>query len=157
MTERCMECLRGLATCCPIESTEPTNSDEGASNDSNIEHDTEVSSWRNPPRMRTKRDASLKDQQSTGRKRAAVLYPLARSEACEWRNASRENPMGGGSSPIINGCDGLQQQRHHGPDKNTLNNDLGNVHRICNHHHAHWHIQNDPDYDWSLGGRAPRD
>lgn len=79
-------------------------------------------------------DASLVDQQSTGRKRAAKLYPLDSEAYCEW---SGKKEQGGGKTPI-DGCGirpgsniGLQQCRHHGPDKNTLNNELGNVHRIC--------------------------
>lgn len=55
------------------------------------------------------------------------------------------------------GCDNLQQCRHHGPDKNTLNNDPGNVHRICHWHHNNWHALNDPDYDWSKAGRNHKD
>lgn len=32
-----------------------------------------------------KRDSTLKDQQSTGRKRAARMYPLNFEAPCEWR------------------------------------------------------------------------
>lgn len=47
------------------------------------------------------------------------------------------------------GClDGKQQARHHGPDKNTLNNDTGNVHRICHQCHNRWHARNDEGYVW---------
>lgn len=95
-------------------------------------------------KRRQKRDAALKDQQSTGRKRAARLYPLNREQSCEWRGKVR---MGGGDSPILGCLDGKQQARHHGPDKNTLNNDPGNVHRICHTCHNRWHASNDPDYD----------
>ena len=95
---------------------------------------------------RGKRDASLKDQQSTGRKRAAVLFPLDREASCEWAKASPENPKGGGKFPITFGCAELQKARHHGPDKNTLNNEEGNVHRICHFHHNNWHALNDPHY-----------
>lgn len=93
---------------------------------------------------RTKPDSALKDQQSTGRKRAARLYPLRREENCEWQGQLRK---GGGDNPITGCVDGLQQARHHGPDKNTLNNDEGNVHRICHACHNRWHAKNDPDYD----------
>jgi len=90
-----------------------------------------------------KREGTLKDQQSTGRKRAALLYPLDREASCEWRELRN---CGGGPKPII-GCNGgLQQSRHHGPDKNTLNNDQGNVHRICHKCHNRWHTVNDPLY-----------
>jgi len=98
-----------------------------------------------------KPDAALKDQQSTGRKRAAKLYPLDREATCEW--AELDN-CGGGTT--ILGCGrrrdakgetipkGKQECRHHGPDYNTLNNDSGNVHRICHRCHNAWHTVNDP-------------
>ena len=138
----CYECQRGfLCGECIIQST--TTIDE-ASDDQND---------RRTPRS-LKRDAALKDQQSTGRKRAARLYPLSRDLSCEWANASVSNPMGGGTKPVTVGCDRLQLNRHHGPDKNTLNNDAGNVWRICSHHHARWHADNDPDY---IPGKPVRD
>lgn len=90
-----------------------------------------------------KRDSTLKDQQSTGRKRAAVAYPLDYSAPCEWKGLRF---AGGGKFPII-GCNGnTQRARHHGPDKNTLNNEDGNVHRICDFCHNRWHTQNDSEY-----------
>lgn len=96
---------------------------------------------------RHKPDAALKDQQSTGRKRAALQYPLDREAPCEWADASPTNPKGGGTKPITMGCENkVQEARHHGPDKNTLNNEPGNVHRICHWHHNNWHAMNDPDY-----------
>lgn len=83
------------------------------------------------------------DLESTGRKRAAKLYPLDRDKPCEWaglRNA------GGGAVPIL-GCIGNKQVAiHHGPDKNTLANFVGNVHRICASCHNRWHTLNDPLY-----------
>lgn len=93
-----------------------------------------------------KRDATLKDQQSTGRKRAARLYPLDSNAACEWQGKSN---CGGGKSPIL-GCSlGKQQARHHGPDKSTSNNEEGNVHRICHACHNRWHAANNAEYDWN--------
>lgn len=98
-----------------------------------------------------KSDHQLKDQQSTGRKRAAKLYPLDKEAVCEWAN---KRGVGGGVT--IDGCGirldssgsptpvGKQQSRHHGPDYNTLNNDPGNVHRICHRCHNSWHAVNDP-------------
>lgn len=91
-----------------------------------------------------KPEAALKDQQSTGRKRAAEMYPLYRDLDCEWKG--RKNC--GGGKPIVGCMDGKQQARHHGPDKNTLNNDEGNVHRICHSCHNNWHALNDPGYVW---------
>lgn len=92
-----------------------------------------------------KSDASLRDQQSTGRKRAAEMYPLDRDADCEWK---LQKNCGGGNSPIVGCLDGKQQARHHGPDKNTLNNDYGNVHRICHTCHNRWHARNDEGYVW---------
>lgn len=98
------------------------------------------------PQIRTyKDDSSLRDQQSTGRKRAAKAYPLNAEAACEWRMQSN---CGGGEHPIVGCHAGLQQARHHGPDKQTLNNDLGNVHRICHQCHNRWHTLNDDGYIW---------
>jgi|SRR5690606_27706591 len=92
-----------------------------------------------------KPEATLRDQQSTGRKRAAEMYPLDRDAACEWQGKKNN---GGGKFPIVGCLEGKQQARHHGPDKNTLNNDQGNVHRICHQCHNRWHARNDPDYVW---------
>lgn len=72
----------------------------------------------------------ITDPKSTGRKRAAQLYPIEEGMICEW---SRLKRAGGGVFPVI-GCLGNKaSDRHHGPDKNTLNNSSGNVHRICDH------------------------
>lgn len=83
------------------------------------------------------------DLESTGRKRAAKLYPLDRSKPCEWaglRNA------GGGPFPILGCLGNTQVAIHHGPDKSTLANFVGNVHRICATCHNRWHTLNDPMY-----------
>jgi hypothetical protein len=72
----------------------------------------------------------LKDPQSTGRKRAARLYPSRLQTAqCEWKQGSKN--CGGGRYPIIGCISGSQKARHHGPVKNTTRNHQGNVHRIC--------------------------
>lgn len=93
-----------------------------------------------------KDDSSLRDQQSTGRKRAAIAYPLNEEALCEW--AGKKN-CGGGDHPIVGCLGNLQQARHHGPDKNTLNNERGNVHRICHTCHNRWHTLNDEGYVWN--------
>lgn len=107
---------------------------------------------------RTKRDAALKDQQSTGRKRAARMYPLDRTLACEWKLKAN---CGGGLYPILGCFSGVQEARHHGPDKSTSNNEEGNVHRICYCCHNRWHAVNNPDYDWEkhndYASHNPRD
>lgn len=83
------------------------------------------------------------DPYSTGRKRAAIQYPLFKTAPCEWRG--KRNC--GGGEPIIGCIKGLQQARHHGPVKNPLRNEPGNVHRICTACHNRWHTINDPIYD----------
>lgn len=96
-----------------------------------------------------KDDDSVRDQTSTGRKRAAQMYPVSDGMLCEWANLKF---AGGGSIPMV-GCRGnvLQAVKrehaiHHGPDKSTLNNEHGNVHRICIPCHNRWHALNDPFY-----------
>jgi hypothetical protein len=87
--------------------------------------------------------ADYKDPVSTGRKRAAEMYPISAGMVCEWANLKR---AGGGVVPII-GCVGRPaSDRHHGPDKNTMNNAPGNLHRICDFCHNTWHAANDPFY-----------
>jgi len=98
----------------------------------------------------------IKDKTSAGRKRAAAIAPIFAGMECEWawlRNA------GGGVQPIV-GCQGnliqekggsdpemLQGDRHHGPDKSTLNNTPGiNLHRVCADCHHRWHSLNDFAY-----------
>lgn len=81
---------------------------------------------------------------SAGRKRAAELYPLDQTKPCEWRGLAN---CGGGKFPILGCQNGYQKHRHHGPDKDTLNNEPGNVHRICNRCHNTWHAKNDEHYD----------
>ena len=83
------------------------------------------------------------DPISTGRKEAAVKFPLKPGMVCEW--AFQKN-CGGGVEPIV-GCPGYPAQAiHHGPDKNTMRNVEGNVHRICHNCHNRWHALNDPHY-----------
>lgn len=87
--------------------------------------------------------ADYKDPISTGRKRAAEMYPINAGMVCEWAGLKR---AGGGVTPIV-GCIGRPaSDRHHGPDKNTMNNAPTNLHRICDHCHNTWHAVNDPAY-----------
>lgn len=90
--------------------------------------------------------SDFKDPKSTGRKRAAHLYPLDPTAPCEWQ---LKKNCGGGKNPIIGCLNGLQKHRHHGPNKDTLHNEMGNVHRICNDCHNRWHYFNDAsdEYD----------
>lgn len=97
-------------------------------------------------KRRRKRESALKDHQSTGRKRAARLYPLQREQPCQWQSLAN---CGGGKSPILGCLYGMQTDRHHGPDKTVTNNDEGNVWLICAGCHHEWHAKNDPEYDWN--------
>ena len=100
----------------------------------------------------TKAPEDITDVQSTGRKRAAQLYPIEPNMLCEWTQLAK---AGGGVEPII-GCMGnLATDRHHGPDKNTLNNKPENVHRICSPCHNWWHAKNDPYYGERPAGTEP--
>lgn len=105
-----------------------------------------------------KENDEVKDVLSTGRKRAAEVAPITDGMLCEWAGLRY---AGGGVIPII-GCVGTtivaekgQGDRtgmiHHGPDKNTLNNDIKNLHRLCATCHNRWHTLNDPYY----GTRPP--
>jgi len=87
---------------------------------------------------------AITDLESTGRKRAALLYPFMEGMKCEWRNLFN---AGGGVIPIVGCRSGLATARHHGPDKNTVNNSPNNVHRICADCHNRWHAVNDKFYD----------
>lgn len=147
----CIWCLRSFRGICGHQETQEISAEESDGNSSDDSNDF-LSSGIDSDSLKVttyKTDESLKDQQSTGRKRAAKLYPLNPEAYCEW--AGKE-VQGGGHSPI-SGCGlrpgtdiGLQQSRHHGPDKNTLNNEIGNVHRICHACHNEWHAKNDSNY-----------
>src|SRR5690606_34666932 len=95
-----------------------------------------------------KENSEITDVLSTGRKRAAVLFPIDPESPCEWRGLKF---AGGGVSPIVGCVYGKQTNRHHGPDKSVLNNESGNVHRICATCHNRWHAANDEHY----GDRPP--
>lgn len=96
-------------------------------------------------RERTKNDQQLKDPHSTGRKRAVTLHGHADStQPCEWQGKAN---CGGGRFPILGCVSGVQENLHHGPDKNTLNNERSNIHKICSQCHNRWHTLNDPGYE----------
>lgn len=98
---------------------------------------------------------ALRDVLSTGRHRAAVAIPdtyFATEPECAWARLAK---AGGGPRPII-GCPGnIATDRHHGPDKSVLNNELGiNLHAICSWCHNRWHSVNDKFYlppEWKKG------
>lgn len=102
----------------------------------------------------------ITDVKSTGRKRAAAAAPIFDGMLCEWAFLKF---AGGGVEPII-GCAGNTIEntktgphaghRHHGPNKNTLDNMQGNLHRICTSCHTYWHALNNKYYE---GERPPAD
>lgn len=94
-------------------------------------------------RRALKEGEAIKDQTSTGRKRAALVKPISPGDICEWSGLKL---AGGGVVPIIGCRDNLATNIHHGPDKSTLNNDLENLHKICATCHNRWHKVNDPFY-----------
>lgn len=157
--EGCLDCGRGLCQfckeckCCRPESKEATGggdkdriSSSSGHNDNGKKIKENKSDDANGIGRPIKEPGDIKDKKSTGRKRAAIYYPLSFDKPCEWRNLSN---CGGGKFPIIGCTKGKQQHRHHGPDKDTLNNSPGNIHRICTPCHNIWHSQNDQDYDAS--------
>lgn len=115
-------------------------------------------------RRAEKANEDIRDQTSTGRKRAAALYPIPSLESggmeCEWAWLAN---AGGGAMGIV-GCRGniiadIKEKTtgpdgsttypgniHHGPDKSTLNNNPDNIHRVCPVCHNRWHTLNDPLY-----------
>jgi hypothetical protein len=100
-----------------------------------------------------KDESDMDDPESTGRKRAAKALPTEQLETmiCEWALLKE---AGGGVNPI-RGCHGNRAtDRHHGPDKNTLNNERQvNLHGICAFCHNEWHAKNDDTYE----GERPDD
>lgn len=136
----CLDCGRGFCDLCGEHScciAEPVE----------IIKDTPPKEKRSIGRPVKENPDEIRDKHSTGRKRAAMLYPISENSPCEWKSQTN---CGGGKFPIIGCIDGKQQHRHHGPDKNTLNNAPSNVHRICDDCHNIWHSQNDRDYDPAL-------
>jgi hypothetical protein len=155
---KCIPCLQGMPDLCMTGGNCDSGNESAQSETSNANElssvrmsdgvYTEEDYERKPPRIR-KRSATLKDPLSTGRKEAARLYPLYEDRDCEWAYSEK---AGGGKHPIKGcavrfGVPNKQVNRHHGPDKDTMNNDEGNVHRICSHCHNKWHAANDDDYD----------
>jgi hypothetical protein len=141
MSDTCINCKQGLSClyeppCLEIKATEETPPVV-----------VEQPQPRQTSQQRAnKRDAVLRDPQSTGRKRAARLYPLDENAACEWQGKANC----GGAKGVVGCISGTQQARHHGPDKSVVNNEGGNVHRICHACHNRWHRTNNEDYNWNV-------
>lgn len=132
MIHNCAICGRGFHKLCP------------ACRHGNCHEDEEPVTIVKPDEGGTKKH-ELKDPKSTGRKRAAKLYPLEDSADCEWQ---MQKNCGGGRRPIVGCKDGKQKNRHHGPIKDPTHNEEGNVHRICVNCHNRWHFINDAVYDY---------
>ncbi len=157
----CPSCILGLYDECGHDERPPVSNVESAPVTPAVEHLILDTGGSQPALTETnegrslkwqKDNVSVKDAKSTGRKRAAELYPLDPESPCEWQKLAN---VGGGKYPIVGCMAGLQANRHHGPDKDTLNNSEGNVHRICVPCHNLWHAQNDSDYD-PTRGHKPR-
>lgn len=135
------ECTTECKTCHPVEPSTTLN--------------PAVIAGESKPLGRPIKNASeILDKHSTGRKRAAQLYPLYEDKPCEWRG---KDNCGGGLFPIAGCEDGLQQARHHGPVKETLENSPGNVWRICDSCHNRWHARNDDHYKEEVYAKLPHD
>ena len=104
------------------------------------------------PGNATKTPDEITDVQSTGRKRAAAMYPITEGMICEWSKLAK---AGGGVVPIVGCLGNLAVNIHHGPDKNTLNNNPENIHRICSPCHNYWHAKNDEYYGERPPGTEP--
>lgn len=151
----CLTCQNGLHEQCFA----PVDSDSGRSMCCcSLAPVESIDVERNPVGRPLSNPEDITDPRSTGRKRAKALYPIFPGMTCEWAGLKY---AGGGIEPIV-GCAGntieevktgpTRGDRHHGPDKNTLNNGLGNVHRICTYCHNRWHAANDKYYP---GKRPP--
>lgn len=90
-----------------------------------------------------KDDATLKQPARVGRQRANRAKPIKPGDVCEW---SELKYAGGGPVPITGCFRGVAATVHHGPDKDWLNNDLSNLHKICTQCHSMYHIKNDMFY-----------
>jgi hypothetical protein len=80
------------------------------------------------------------------------MYPISVGQVCEWAGLK---DCGGGAVSVVGCINNPATDLHHGPDKNTLNNEKGsrgigeleNVHVICSECHNTWHALNDEFYD----------
>lgn len=140
-TPVCIDCAQGFHFDCyrVVEENEERCCCGGEDNTSRSESDQSKSGIRDGL-LWAKSDADIRDRKSTGRKRAAKLYPINSTDACEWRGLLF---AGGGLYPIIGCVDGNMTHRHHGPIFATTANVEGNVHRICDPCHRVFHVCND--------------
>jgi hypothetical protein len=100
-----------------------------------------------------KDENDMTDPESAGRKRAAALLPKDEliNMICEW---SMLKEAGGGVFPIKGCQNNKATDRHHGPNKNTLDNERGtNIPAICALCHNSCHAAKDATYV----GERPKD
>lgn len=168
----CYGCLAGLHEECrePKINEEATNPEDSIvyytcccwGEDNPGPNQSSISDSGGPRTRAPKSDEHIKDQESTGRKRAVAAVKSAGrfvdGMVCEWAGLRNS---GGGVVPVV-GCAGTILRAvktksecgegespinvHHGPDKSTLNNEQENLHVICSTCHNRWHGLNDKFY-----------
>lgn len=129
-----------------------------------LERPRHESGYVHPDAWRFDKDiGDFADPESTGRKMVKRMYPIGTGVVCEWAGKRVLGLPGG----VLIGCiNNPATDWHHGPDKNTLNNEkvsLGvgtqeNVHIICSPCHNLAHAQIDdfyPPYDRVKDQSAP--
>lgn len=148
----CIELLTNMPCDCthePVRQPTPVSTIGDALNLDQEEPDTVTRT------RRQKNDDAVTDQQSTGRKRAAKLYPLKDANGnklpCDYMH--KKDALPNYMEVQIDGCGvrpgtmpGPAQARHHN-DYNTLNNERENVALLCHACHNLLHSRNDPFKD----------
>lgn len=92
-----------------------------------------------------KPNGRLRNPQRTGRARANSIKPIKPGDTCEWAGLKF---AGGGIIPIVGCLGNAAITVHHGPDKDWLNNEETNLHKLCRDCHTAYHKFNDPFYIW---------
>ena len=131
----CISCLRGFHEEC-LPGCDNCHPKIEESQSLTIEHKEDRLAW-------SKENNDVRDPHSTGRKRAAKLFPLDKQAPCEWQGKGTIEFPGTNLKPVETCTEGKQQCRHH-IDYNTLNNSETNVVRICHTCHVKFHWNNDP-------------
>lgn len=151
MSDKCIWCRADLHFQCEIDSTNcccQKADDEvtaGIAEDEIFLNETEKRSVGRP------RKDSIGVE--SGRRRAGLIAKIPDGYICEW---AKLEFAGGGVRPII-GCNGnVAEALHHGPDKSTINNEVGiNLHRVCHKCHNRWHELNDEFYGTRPADNGP--
>ena len=90
-----------------------------------------------------KPNSRLKNPMRTGRMRDNAIKPIGPGDKCEWAELKY---AGGGVIPIVGCLGNAATTVHHGPDKDWLNNNEENLHKLCSDCHSAYHKFNDPFY-----------